>query len=300
MLRAREHAVSWSTPLLMGIVNVNTDSFSDPGPRSIEAAVEAAISQIASGAAVIDVGGQSAATNRLPADPEVEAQAVVPVIRALIAADPGVLVSVDTYKPQVAAAALDAGAHIVNDVSGLRDPTLAQLCARHGAGLVVLHTTAPPLIRRQNPQLYADVAEDVAAFLADRIEVAVRAGVAKESIIVDPGPDFTKTPAQTIELLRNIDRIAEFGYPILLALSRKDFVGALTGRPPAERDPGTLGAIAALRSVPDQILRVHDVAGVRDMLTVLDTLTSAVPVAATLALPEELRFAPRPKACDGQ
>jgi len=186
-------------------------------------------------------------------------------------------------------AALAAGAHVVNDVSGLRDPALAELCAGHDAGLVVLHTTASPLTRRQEPGLYADVAKKAAAFLTARIDTAISAGVSEESIIVDPGPDFTKTPAQTIELLRNIDQVVALGFPVLLALSRKDFVGALTDRPPAERDPGTLGAIAALRNVPDQILRVHDVAGVRDMLTVLDALTGTAPISPALALRDELR-----------
>jgi len=288
-LRVRGRTVSWSTPLLMGIVNVNANSFSDPGPRTPDAAVAAALDLVASGAAVIDVGAQSSATNRRPVDPGEEAAAVVPVIRALTAADPEVLVSVDTFKPPVAMAALAAGAHVVNDVSGLRDPALAELCAGHDAGLVVLHTTASPLTRRQEPGLYADVAKKAAAFLTARIDTAISAGVSEESIIVDPGPDFTKTPAQTIELLRNIDQVVALGFPVLLALSRKDFVGALTDRPPAERDPGTLGAIAALRNVPDQILRVHDVAGVRDMLTVLDALTGTAPISPALALRDELR-----------
>jgi dihydropteroate synthase len=273
----------------MGIVNVNSDSFSDPGPRTMDAAVAAALDLVADGAAIIDIGAQSSATNRRPVDPGVEAAAVAPVIAALTAADPEVLVSVDTFKPEVARTALAAGAHIVNDVSGLRDQALAKLCGRQDAGLVVLHTTAPPLVRRQEPGLYANVAKAAAGFLAERIDQAITAGVRKESIIIDPGPDFTKTPAQTIELLRNIDQIAALGRPILLALSRKDFVGALTGRPPAERDPGTLGAIAALRGLPDQILRVHDVAGVRDMLAVLDAVGGTAPIPPTLALSEELR-----------
>jgi dihydropteroate synthase len=273
----------------MGIVNVNPDSFSDPGPRTIDEAVGAALRLIANGAAIIDIGAQSSATNRVPVAAEQEAAAVTPVVRALTATAPDVLVSVDTFKPPVAEAALAAGAHIVNDVSGLRAPAIAGLCARHGAGLVVLHTTAPPLTRRQQAGRYTDVAKEVAAYLAARTDAAIAAGVPSESIIVDPGPDFTKTPAQSIELLRNLDPVVALGYPVLLALSRKDFIGALTQRPPAERDPGTLGAIAALRNVPDQILRVHDVAGARDMLTTMDVLNGAVHVPPSLALPDELR-----------
>jgi dihydropteroate synthase len=289
MLRLRGRTVSWSRPLLMGILNVNSDSFSDPGPRTTDKAVETALSLIANGAAIIDIGAQSSATNRVPVTAEGEAAAITPVVRALTTAAPDVLVSVDTFKPPVAEAALAAGAHMVNDVSGLRVPAIAALCARHGAGLVVLHTTAPPLTRRQHPGRYTDVAKEVAAFLAARVDAAIAAGVPSESIIVDPGPDFTKTPAQSIELLRNLDPIVALGHPVMLALSRKDFVGALTRRPPAERDSGTLGAIAALRDVPDQILRVHDVAGVRDMLAIMDALRGAVHVPSSLALPDKLR-----------
>jgi dihydropteroate synthase len=276
----------------MGVLNVNADSFSDPGPRSVDAALERAIGMIAGGARIIDVGAQSSITRRRPVDAEVETAAVVPVIRELVAADPWVAVSVDTFKIPVAEAALAAGAHIVNDVSGLLDSGIARACARHGAGLVIMHTTAPPLTRRQDPRLYTDIADEVAAFLAAQAELAVGLGVAQKSIIVDPGPDFTKTPAQTIALLRNIDRVVALGYPTLLALSRKDFVGALTNRPPAERDAGTLGALAAMRQVPNAILRVHDVAAANDMLTVLDALTGTTKIPATLQLPEQLRHQP--------
>ena len=166
------------------------------------------------------------------------------------------------------------------------------LCAVAGAGLVVMHTAAPPLTRRQDPTLYADVGAEVAAFVAERIEVAVAAGVGRASIVVDPGIDFTKTPAQTMALLRNLGPTIALRCPMLLAVSRKDFVGALTGRSPAQRDPGTLGAVAALRDVPGQILRVHDVAGTVDMLRVLDAVTGRVPFRPDLALPDELRHQP--------
>src|SRR5205823_3040171 len=145
--------------------------------------------------------------------------------------------------------------HLINDVSGLRDRTVARLCAAYGAGLVVLHTAAPPLTRLQDPDRYAEVASEVAGFLRARAAEAIEDGVLPGSIVVDPGVDFAKTPAQTLALLRALDVVASLGYPVLLALSRKDFVGALTGRPPAERGAGTLGAIAAVRHVEGQILR---------------------------------------------
>jgi dihydropteroate synthase len=273
----------------MGILNANPDSFSDPGARTVEAVVDRGISLVADGARALDVGAQSAITGRQPVDAAEEAAAVVPVVEAVLEACPGVLVSVDTFKPAVAAAVLDAGAHLVNDVSGLRDSTVARLCADAGAGLVVMHTAAPPLVRRQDPSLYGDVAGEVAAFLADRVAAAVAAGVDSQAIVVDPGVDFAKTPVQSLELLRNLAPVVALGHPVLLALSRKDFVGALTRRPPVARDPGTLGAIAAVRHVPDQILRVHDVAGAVDMLTVLDAIAGPDPPPPDLVLPEELR-----------
>jgi dihydropteroate synthase len=289
VIRARTVTLSLSKPALMGVVNVNADSFSDPGPRTPGAAVQHALGLIASGADLVDVGAQSSITMRSPVDADLEAAAVVPVVRALVRAAPAVVISVDTFKAAVAEAALAAGAHIINDVSGLRDAEIARACARYGAGLVVMHTSAPPLTRRQDPDLYRDIAAEVAAFLARKVDAAIGLGVARESIIVDPGPDFTKTPAQTIALLRGIDRVVALGYPILLALSRKDFVGALTDRRPAERGAGTLGGIAAMRHVPNQILRVHDVAATADMLAVHDALDGAAAVPRALALREELR-----------
>jgi dihydropteroate synthase len=288
-LRLRDETFSWDAPLVMGIVNANPDSFSDPGERSVDAVVARALALVADGARALDVGAQSAITGRQPADAGQEVAAVVPVVAAVVDACPGVLVSVDTFKPAVAEAVLDAGAHLVNDVSGLRDLAVARLCAETGAGLVVMHTAAAPLVRRQEPGLYGRVGAEVAGFLAGRIAVALDAGLGPASIVVDPGVDFTKTPAQTVKLLRDLGPVLELGRPVLLALSRKDFVGALTGRPPARRDPGTLGAVAALRHVPGQILRVHDVAGTVDMLRVFDVLAGDEPVPADLALDESLR-----------
>jgi dihydropteroate synthase len=288
-LRLRSETFSWDAPLVMGIVNANADSFSDPGDRTLDAVVARAAALVADGAGALDVGAQSAITNRQPVDAEVEAAAVVPVVQAVVDACPGVIISVDTFKPAVAEAVLAAGAHLINDVSGLRDPALARLCAAAGAGMVLMHTAAPPLVRRQEPGLYRHVAAEVAAFLAGRVAEAVGAGVGEDSIVVDPGVDFTKTPVQTLELLRNLGPVLALGRPMLLALSRKDFIGALTGRPPAQRDPGTLGAIAALRPVPGQILRVHDVAGTVDLLKVLDAVSGATPIPSDLALDERLR-----------
>jgi dihydropteroate synthase len=158
---------------------------------------------------------------------------------------------------------------LINDVSGLRDAGVADACAQHGAGLVVMHTRAAP--KAKEFPGYEDVIEDIRAFLTERIELARSRGVAEDKIVIDPGPDFAKTPGETVEMLRRLHELSDLEYPMLLALSRKDFVGALTGRRPAERLGGTLGAIAAVAGEND-ILRVHDVAVVADFLRVREAL----------------------------
>ena len=255
------------SPRLMGIVNASPDSFSDPGERTLDGLVAAAHAQAEAGAEIVDVGGESGVTGSAPLPPEEEAARVVPVIERL-AAD-GITVSVDTWKPAVADAALAAGAAIVNDVSGLRDPAIADACAARGAGLVITHTRAEPKVKAFPG--YGDVVTDVCELLAERIELACARGVARERVVLDPGPDLAKTPAETVEVLRRLDEVAALGYPLLLALSRKDFVGALAGRRPADRLAGTLGAIAAVGRHAS-ILRVHDVAAVADFLRVRDAL----------------------------
>jgi dihydropteroate synthase len=284
----RRHELG-ARPWLMGIVNASPDSFSDGGDHAtLEARVELASRLLADGADVIDIGGESGRTNLPPVEVDEEIRRVVPLIER-VAGELGAMVSVDTYKPAVAAAAIAAGAVIVNDVSGLRDVELADVCAAGGAALVVMHTAAAPKQRLQDPALYGDVLAEVLAFLAERIAAARARGLAEEALIVDPGPDFTKTPAQTIELLRGATRLHEFGRPVLMALSRKDFIGALTGRSPRERDAGTLAALAHGLDAGAQIFRVHDVAAAADFIAVRRALRGETELAATAALTEELR-----------
>jgi dihydropteroate synthase len=286
-----DRVLDLSRPVLMGVVNANPDSFSDPGHRPLEAKLDQVAEMVAAGAGVIDIGGQSGITNVAEVDPAEETDRVLPLVEAVVAHHPDVVISVDTYKPPVVEAVLAAGAHIVNDVSGLRAPELAPLVARHRAGLVVMHTAAPPKTRLQETDLYGDVVTEVRDFLAAKVADAVAAGVDERSILVDPGPDFTKTPAQTIELLRRLPEVNPTGLPMLLALSRKDFVGALTDTRPKERLAGTLAAIAAVGSGTGVVLRVHDVAEVRRFLTVLDVLGSNDPIDPELRLRDELRWA---------
>ncbi|MBW8824771.1 MAG: dihydropteroate synthase, partial [Acidobacteria bacterium] len=227
-------------PLLMGIVNASPDSFSDGGDLpTLDHQVARGLAQVAEGATIIDVGGESGVTNTPVTDADAEAALVVPLVRGL--AEAGVMVSVDTWKATVADRALEAGASIINDVSGLRDPALAEVCAARGGALVVMHTRSAPKVK-EFPH-YDDVRADVLAFLEERLALARAAGLDDDQLVVDPGPDFSKTPAQTIEVLRHLDDLQRFGRPVLLAVSRKDFVGALTLAAPQDRAEGTLAAV---------------------------------------------------------
>jgi dihydropteroate synthase len=280
--------------LIMGIVNATPDSFSDAGlHQTLEERVALAAQLLQDGAELIDIGGESGTTDRPAVDAAEEISRVVPVIRA-VTGQLGARVSVDTYKPAVARAAIEAGACIVNDVSGLRDPELADVCARTGAGLVVMHTIAPPKQRLHDPSLDGRIVGEVRAFLEQRLTVALEHGVAPEQLIVDPGPDFSKTPPQSIELLRELASLHELGHPVLLAVSRKDFVGALTGRAPRERLGGTLGAVAHGVQAGAHVLRLHDVAAAHDFLTVFDALSGRVAVDPGLRVADRLRWARTP------
>jgi dihydropteroate synthase len=276
-------------PWLMGIVNASPDSFSDGGRHpDPEAQLSLASELLAAGADIVDIGGESASTGRPPVDPQAEIELVVPLVQR-VAGELGAIVSVDTYKPAVARAAIAAGARIVNDVSGLRDPELAEICAQTGAALVVMHTRAAPRQRMQDPALYGDVTSEVLAFLRDRVQAAVDRGVEPEQLIVDPGPDFAKTPAQTVRLLAEVGRLHELGRPLLMAISRKDFIGALTGRPPRERLAGTLAALAYGVQQGAHIFRMHDIAAAADFLAVYGALSGETEPDRELALAEDLR-----------
>jgi dihydropteroate synthase len=273
-------------PLVMGIVNASPESFSDGGRwGTLDAQAERARELVAEGAHLIDVGGESGVTGVPAVAVEEEARRVVPLGERL-AAD-GVVVSVDTWKADVARAALAAGATMINDVSGLRDPALADECAAAGAALVVMHTRAAPKVK-EFPD-YEDVVADVVEFVRERVELARSRGVGEDQIVVDPGPDFAKTPAETVTVLRSLGSLAALGHPVLLAVSRKDFVGALVGRPPRERLAGTLAAVGAGVDAGASIVRVHDVAATVDFLAVRAALTGERSVSEDLRLAEHLR-----------
>jgi dihydropteroate synthase len=280
VLRLRDRELDLARPVLMGIVNATPDSFSDPqGPKRADEVAAHGLRLAEDGAAIVDVGGESGRTDTEAVAVDEEIARVVPVIERLAAA--GALVSVDTWRAPVAQAALGAGAHMINDVSGLSDPGVAAACASAGAALVITHTRAAPKTKRF-PH-YDDVVADVCAFLDERVRAARDAGVGEHRIVLDPGIDLAKTPAESVEVLRRLPEIAAFGRPLLLAVSRKDFVGALTGRPPAERDPGTLAAVGAAAQGGAHIIRVHDVAAALDYLRVHEALTDGADAALELA-----------------
>ena len=255
-------------PLLMGIVNATPDSFSDAGDHpTLEARVAHGAALLAAGADLLDVGGESASGHHPEIDAAAEIDRVVPLIVRLTG-EHSAVVSVDTYKPAVAEAAIAAGASLVNDVSGLRDPELASVCAATGAGLVIMHTRVEPKGTLLDPRRYDDVVADVAGFLRERMQVALDRGVAPEQLLVDPGPDFAKTPAQTVAVLRAFGELRSLARPLLLAVSNKDFVGTITGRGPRDRLAGTLAAIGFGLDAGAAVLRVHDVAAAVDYLRV--------------------------------
>jgi dihydropteroate synthase len=255
------------TPKLMGVVNVTPDSFSDGGLYlDPEAAIAHGKELVAAGAEILDVGGESTRPGAKPVGEDEELRRVVPVIQGL--RDTRARISVDTSKAAVAAAALDAGAEIVNDVTALRgDPGMASLCAERGATLVLMHMLGEPRTMQEDPR-YGDVVADVKAFLAERLQAAVAAGVAEERVWLDPGIGFGKTGAHNMELLRRLGELRELGRPLVVGTSRKSFIGRVDGSPAAQRLGGTIASSVLAAAEGADVLRVHDVSEVRQALTV--------------------------------
>lgn len=259
--RAGRHEFRFPRPtLVMGVLNVTPDSFSDGGRFcTVEAALERAAQLLREGADVLDVGGESTRPRATPVSVEEEIRRVVPVIQQLAARGPLPL-SIDTQKPEVARAALLAGASIVNDIAANRtDDAMARVVAEFGAGYVVMHMKGTPQTMQQQPA-YADVAGEVDAFFAERLARLEQLGVCREQVVLDPGIGFGKTLAHNLELLGALRRFARHERPVLLGVSRKSFLGQLTGATtPAERLPGALACAALAVRDGVQLLRVHDV-----------------------------------------
>jgi len=284
-LRDRQQApLAWRTarrtiPLdrscVVGIVNVTPDSFSDGGRHLAPAdALAGARRMREAGARVLDVGGESTRPGAARPDEAEELRRVIPVVRALLA-EVGLPVSVDTRRSRVAEAALEAGAEIVNDVSGLAaDPRMAEVVSAGGAGVVLMHMRGEPQTM-DGLAVYGDVACDVAAELAERRDRALAAGIAADRVVLDPGLGFAKAPEHNLALLDRLGGIVALGHPVMVGPSRKRFLGTVTGRPVDGRDAATAAACVAARMRGARLFRVHDVAAAVEALAVADAVLGA-------------------------
>ena len=260
-------AVDFPDPVVMGVINVTPDSFSDGGEwLDPEAAAAHGRALAQHGAAILDVGGESTRPGAEPVGEAEELARVVPVLERLAGA--GARLSIDTSKAAVAAAALDAGASIVNDVTALRgDPAMAALIAARRCDCCLMHMLGEPRTMQSDPR-YDDIVDDVKAFLAQRLEFAEAQGIAAERIWLDPGIGFGKTVDHNLELLRRLDVLLELGRPIVVGTSRKSFIGRITGRGVHERVPGTIATNVLALARGASIFRVHDVPEATDALAV--------------------------------
>ena len=276
MLHTRSGPVPLDRVVLVGILNATPDSFSDGGCHlDPGAAAATAAAMVAAGAGVLDLGAESTRPGATPVPLEEERRRLLPVLAAVRMAV-GVPLSVDTTKADVARAALDAGADVVNDVSaGRGDPGMLPLCARERVPVVLMHMQGTPVTMQRAP-CYADVVAEVGAFLAGRAAAAVEAGVARDAIVLDPGIGFGKSVAHNLALLARLDVLADLGYPVLVGASRKGFIGELLGgRGPGERLFGTAAVLALAVARGARLLRVHDVAAARDVVAVAEAIARA-------------------------
>ena len=257
-----------SRPRVMGIVNVTPDSFSDGGRSfALESAIAHARTLVEDGADILDIGGESSRPGAEPVTIDEELRRVLPVIEALASALPDVPLSIDSAKPEVARRAVLAGASIVNDIGGLRDPEMIRVVAESGCAVVIMHMAGTPQTMQDDPK-YDDVVEEVRDYLNTQIERAESAGIARERIAIDPGIGFGKTHAHNQELLRNSWRFANLDCALLVGVSRKGFLGKLTGRAVDRRDAAS--AVASLWAATQgaNVLRVHDAAAMSDAIHV--------------------------------
>ncbi len=265
MFRCGRYRFALDRPLVMGIVNVTPDSFSDGGRYlSTQAAIEHGLALKAAGADILDIGGESTRPGAEPVSVDEELARVIPVIEGL--RDAGVALSVDTMKPAVMQAALAAGADMINDVQALRAPQALEIVAASGAGVCLMHMQGEPRTMQRAPH-YQDVVAEVTAFLKMRVEAALAAGIARERILIDPGFGFGKDLGHNLALFKRLSHLADIA-PVLVGVSRKSMLGALTDRPTDERlIPSVLAAILAVRNGA-AVVRVHDVRETVDALKI--------------------------------
>jgi dihydropteroate synthase len=270
----RDRILDLAEPVVMGVLNVTPDSFSDGGRYcSVEEAVEQGERIAADGAAIVDVGGESTRPGATPVDAEEEIRRVVPVIERL-AGRIGAAISVDTSKPEVMTAAVAAGAAMVNDVRALTMPGALEAVAGCGAAVCLMHMQGDPATMQQRPA-YSDVLAEVRQFLASRVAACEAAGIARERICVDPGIGFGKAPAHNLALLARLAEIGVAGRPVLVGVSRKSLIGMITGRAPGDRYAGSIAFAALAAAGGAAIVRAHDVAATVDAVKVGSALRRA-------------------------
>ncbi len=272
-LLARGHTLEWPRrPLIMGIVNLSVDSFSGDGLANVEAALEKARGLIGDGAEIIDVGAESARTNRAPISEKEEAAQLVRFIERW---DGGGLLSVNTWRPAVARAALAAGGHILNDIGALPTDENARICAETGAALLIMHSVGVPKVAHTHVG-YDDVMTRLDEFFAEKIALAESAGVPRDALILDPGIDFAKQRADNLRIFRELDRLAHFERPILLPVSRKTVIGDVLGiANPAARDAGTVACIVQGLLRGAAIFRVHNVRAAAQSVRIIGAVETA-------------------------
>lgn len=272
-LAAGKFQFDLTRPLVMGVVNVTPDSFSDGGRlQNARQAIDHALMLAEQGADILDVGGESTRPGAAPVSIEEELQRVLPVIEALAAR--GLAVSADTRKPRVMKSAIEAGAAMVNDVMALREPGAIEAVAQSGAAACLMHMQGEPQTMQAAPH-YADVVVEVSGFLAQRIAACEAAGIRHNRLVIDPGFGFGKTLAHNLVLLKDLDRLIELGVPVLAGMSRKSMLGALTGKPVDQREYAGIAAHLAAVARGARIVRVHDVAAMKDALRVWEAVEGA-------------------------
>jgi len=275
LLRCRDRTLALDVPAVMGILNVTPDSFSDGGQHyERQVAIAAGLRMVEEGAAIVDVGGESTRPGASAVDAQQEIDRVVPVIEAL-AARADVVLSVDTSKPEVIAAALRAGAHLVNDIRALRMPGALEAVAAQNAAVCVMHMQGEPATMQVDPR-YDDVVGEVRTFLLARVNACLAAGMSRDSICIDPGIGFGKTYQHNVDLLRNQRSFTDLGYPLLIGVSRKGVIGIMTGRPASARVVGSAVAAAFAVQAGASIVRAHDVAATVDAVKVAVALRGGV------------------------
>jgi dihydropteroate synthase len=285
ILSARGRKISFPRrPLIMGIVNITDDSFSGDGSLDIDYALALARTHVAAGADIIDVGGESARTNRRAIAEEEECARVKPFVQRFseVSCDPvdGIqlfppLLSINTWRPKVAAGVLNVGGHLLNDMSALPTDANARVAAAHGAALLLMHSVGLP--KQEHTHIfYQDVLDTIERFFEEKIRTAVAAGVSRDAIVLDPGIDFAKQKSDSLRIYRELDRLKRFERPILLPVSRKTVIGDTLGIPdPAERDAGTLACVVAGVLRGASIFRVHNVYAVSQALRVIYPVVGA-------------------------